>query len=295
MLLCWLPFSHIYARTVDSTRASSPGCTLCLAESAETVVANLAEIQPTHFSCVPRFYEKVLAAVASPDPAVTGAAAAADLRPAHRWLGVGGAPAAAGRSSRRCATPGCRSCRATASPKARRSSASTRMDHYKPRTVGPAMPGVEVKIAPDGEVLTRGPHVMKGYWNKPAGDRRGHPRRLALHRRPRLARRRRLPQITGRKKELLVLSNGKKVVPTYIEGLLVADECIDQAVVYGEGRNFLTALHRAALGQPPQGARRRRPWDGERRKPGHGARRGRRVPAKRVNRAAGRLSPATSR
>ena len=48
--------------------------------------------------------------------------------------------------------------------------------------------------------------------------------------------------ITGRKKELLVLSNGKKVVPTYIEGLLVADECIDQAVVYGEGRNFLTAL-----------------------------------------------------
>ena len=48
--------------------------------------------------------------------------------------------------------------------------------------------------------------------------------------------------ITGRKKELLVLSNGKKVTPTQIEGLLVADDCIDQAVVYGEGRHFLTAL-----------------------------------------------------
>src|SRR5205807_2388114 len=48
--------------------------------------------------------------------------------------------------------------------------------------------------------------------------------------------------ITGRKKELLVLSNGQKVVPTFIEGLLVADECIDQAVVHGEGRNCLTAL-----------------------------------------------------
>src|SRR5207249_4272000 len=48
--------------------------------------------------------------------------------------------------------------------------------------------------------------------------------------------------ITGRKKDLMVLSNGKKVVPTYIEGLLVADECIDQAAVYGEGRHFLTAL-----------------------------------------------------
>ena len=40
----------------------------------------------------------------------------------------------------------------------------------------------------------------------------------------------------------MVLSSGKKVVPPYIEGLLVADPCIDQAVVFGEGRNFLTAL-----------------------------------------------------
>ena len=48
--------------------------------------------------------------------------------------------------------------------------------------------------------------------------------------------------ITGRKKDLLVLSSGKKLVPNHIEGLLLADPCIDQAVVYGEGRNFLTAL-----------------------------------------------------
>jgi long-chain acyl-CoA synthetase len=64
-------------------------------------------------------------------------------------------------------------------------------------------------------------------------------------------------KITGRKKELLVLSNGKKVVPSFIEGLLQTDPCIDQAVVCGEGRNYLTALivpHwdnvRAALGIP---------------------------------------------
>src|SRR5262249_5758117 len=46
----------------------------------------------------------------------------------------------------------------------------------------------------------------------------------------------------GRKKELLVLSNGKKVVPSFIEGLMIADPCVDQAVVCGEARNFLTAL-----------------------------------------------------
>src|SRR5262249_23538800 len=48
--------------------------------------------------------------------------------------------------------------------------------------------------------------------------------------------------ITGRKKELMVLSSGKKVVPPHIEGLLCADPVIDQVMVCGEGRNFLTAL-----------------------------------------------------
>jgi long-chain acyl-CoA synthetase len=83
---------------------------------------------------------------------------------------------------------------------------------------------------------------MKGYWNDPAAtadalrdawlhtgdlgaiDPDGHLR------------------ITGRKKELLVLSSGKKVVPSHIEGLLLGDPCIDQAVVCGEGHSFLTAL-----------------------------------------------------
>src|SRR5439155_12022818 len=48
VLLAWLPFSHIYARTVDHYLAILEGTPLCLAESAETVVQNLAEIQPTH-------------------------------------------------------------------------------------------------------------------------------------------------------------------------------------------------------------------------------------------------------
>src|SRR5262249_51600572 len=97
-------------------------------------------------------------------------------------------------------------------------------------------------IAPDGEVLSRGPHIMKGYWNNPeataeairdgwlyTGDLGEIDSDGYL-------------SITGRKKELMVLSNGKKLVPPYIEGLLLSDDCIDQAVICGEGRNFLTAL-----------------------------------------------------
>jgi long-chain acyl-CoA synthetase len=114
--------------------------------------------------------------------------------------------------------------------------------HHKLGTVGRPIPGVEVRIAPDGEVLTRGPHVMKGYWNNPqataeairdgwlyTGDLGAMDEDGYL-------------SITGRKKELLVMSNGKKVVPSHLEGLLQSDPCIEQAVICGEGRNFLTAL-----------------------------------------------------
>jgi long-chain acyl-CoA synthetase len=104
------------------------------------------------------------------------------------------------------------------------------------------VPGVEVKIAADGEILTRGPHVMKGYWKNPEATadtiRDGwlHSGDLGkLDAEGYLS-------ITGRKKEMRVLSNGKKLVPANLEGLLVSDDCIDQAMVCGEGRNFLTAL-----------------------------------------------------
>src|SRR5262249_2869987 len=94
----------------------------------------------------------------------------------------------------------------------------------------------------ESEVLTRGPHVMKGYWNNPEATaealqegwlRTGDLGELDADG---------YLKITGRKKELLVLSNGKKVVPNFIEGLLLGDSCIDQAMVGGEGRKFLTAL-----------------------------------------------------
>lgn len=129
-------------------------------------------------------------------------------------------------------------------------------DAYKLETVGRPLPGVEVKIAADGEILTRGPHVMKGYWKNPQATAEAirdgwfHTGDLGELDADGFL------KITGRKKELLVLSNGKKVAPSFIEGLLQADPCIDQAVVCGEGRNYLTALivpHwanvRAALGQ----------------------------------------------
>src|SRR5262245_39472954 len=90
LLLSWLPYSHIYARTVDHYRGIAAGVPLALAESAETLVVNLAEVQPTHMNSVPRFYEKVHGHVAGRDDA------ARKLRdifgPRIKFLSSGGAP-----------------------------------------------------------------------------------------------------------------------------------------------------------------------------------------------------------
>lgn len=110
-------------------------------------------------------------------------------------------------------------------------------------TVGEPMPDVEVKIAEDGEILTRGPHVMKGYFKDPertaeaideagwfhTGDigeftGEGHLR------------------ITDRKKDLFKLSTGKYVMPQPIENRLTTNPLIEQTVVVGSGFNYCTAL-----------------------------------------------------
>ena len=199
LVLNWLPFTHIYARTVDHYICMAAGTPVALAESAETLVQNLDEVQPTHFASVPRFYEKVLTSAARPIPR-------------RRADGCG---ACSARASTGCRPAG-RRCRR---PIARAYHAAGLLvlqgygltetspiitfnckDHYKLDTVGRPLPGVEVRIAPDGEVLTRGPHVMKGYWNDAGGDGGGDPRRLAAHRRPRRTRRRRLSAHHGPQK-----------------------------------------------------------------------------------------------
>jgi long-chain acyl-CoA synthetase len=241
VILGWLPLSHIYARTVDHYQQLAAGLPLCLAESAETLVRDLGEVRPTHMNAVPRFYEKVLTAVASDDAEKTARCLRRVFGPRIDWLNSGGAPLPPpiAEAYHRAGLVLLQGYGLTESSPV---ISFNRKENFKLNTVGPPLPGVEVAIAPDGEVLSRGPHIMKGYWNNPGAtaealrdgwlhtgdlgelDADGHLR------------------ITGRKKELLVLSNGKKVVPPFIEGLLLADPCIDQAVVCGEGRSYLTAL-----------------------------------------------------
>src|SRR6185503_19019674 len=120
--------------------------------------------------------------------------------------------------------------------------AFNRAENHKFGTVGPPMPGCEVKLAADGEILVRSEMMFSGYYKAPeqtaeifrdgwllTGDIGELDQEGFL-------------RITGRKKELIVTSTGKKVSPALIENMLKEHHLISHALVYAEARSYLVAL-----------------------------------------------------
>ena len=117
--------------------------------------------------------------------------------------------------------------------------------HAKTRigTVGQPLARIQVETAPDGELLLRGPNIMKGYYKLEADTKEAIDENGWLHTgdiakidvEGYIA-------ITDRKKEIIVLSGGKNVSPAYVESKLVGDKFISQACVVGDRRKHLAAL-----------------------------------------------------
>lgn len=120
--------------------------------------------------------------------------------------------------------------------------AANRPNDYKFGTVGKVMPGVEVKIAKDGEILACGPNIMKGYYkNKKETDesiKNGwlHTGDIGVFDAEGFL------IITDRKKHLFKTTTGKYIAPTPIENMFLASKYIDQFVLIGDRRMFLSAL-----------------------------------------------------
>jgi len=117
-----------------------------------------------------------------------------------------------------------------------------RLEGNVPESVGMPLDNVEVRVAADGELLARGPSVMKGYWNKPEASAKSLDREDWLHTGDLAEIREGRIFIRGRLKDVLVLSNGEKLPPQDVELAILGDGVFEQGILIGEGRPFLTLV-----------------------------------------------------
>jgi len=232
----YLPFCHVAERISGLYNRLYAGASAYFVDDLARLGEYMMEVKPTVFASLPRFFEKIHARIVA-----DGSTRVKDYFGGRvRLLTSGGAPlplevaeffAAAG-------LPILQAYGLTENVCV----AFNRPDHYKFGTVGPPMPGCEVRIAEDKEILVRSEMMFSGYYKAPeetaqmfadgwllTGDLGEFDEVGFL-------------KIIGRKKELIVTSTGKKVAPALLENMLKEHHVISQAMVYGEGRSFLVAL-----------------------------------------------------
>ena len=273
--LSFLPLSHVFERMGGLYCMLLGGCTIAFAESMDTLAQNMLEVRPTILLSVPRVYEKVYARVLDTahskgrislaifhwaenvamsrarGGAKGWAYAVADrlvfrkLRERFggciRFMISGGAPLSTELALffHGAGLPVLEGYGLTETAPIL---AVNTPEHFRPGSVGKPLPDVEISIAEDGEILARGPNVMKGYYNRPeataqalaggwfhTGDIGQFDADGFLY-------------ITDRKKDLIVTAGGKKVPPQPIENSLKSDRFISEAVVLGDRRPYLIAL-----------------------------------------------------
>ncbi len=280
-VVSYLPLSHIAEQVVSLHGPMRAGACTWFAESLEQLGENLREARPQVFFAVPRVWEKIqsrIEAAGAAAPALQRWIAAWARR---RGLAGGYADQAGSRRPalyglaeklvfakvrRRLGLERARLCASSAAPIGRDTlelflslgipiyevygmtectgpTTISLPGRYRTGRAGFAIPGTGLRIADDGEVLMRGPHVFLGYFKDPAAtaetlDGEGwlHSGDIGELDGDGFLR------ITDRKKELIITSGGKNVAPQPLEGKLKAIPAVAHAVVVGDRRNYVAAL-----------------------------------------------------
>lgn len=283
ILLSFLPLSHSYERLAGYYTAMACGTTIAYAESIDTLRDNLIEVRPTIVTTVPRLFERlynrimkqmseeskikqtifnwainvgktyryskrknVIAPGLSLQHKIADKLVFKKIR--ERTGGrikffVSGGAALAAELGEFFDAIGIVVIEGYGMTEASPVICANLEQKYKFGTVGPPLPGVQVKIAEDGEILAKGPNVMRGYWKNPEATKEAIDKDGWLHTGD-------IGQfdsdgflkITDRKKHLFVSSGGKNIAPQHIEGLFLQSSFIEQVVLIGDGRMYLTAL-----------------------------------------------------
>lgn len=282
IFLSFLPLSHLYERVAGHYCPMWKGAAIAYAESLETVKENILEIKPTVIVAVPRFYEKILLGIRNAILSSSWFSRSLGLfaldygqhflsdanrqkKFAHklvynlfniivykkirqklggniRYLISGGAPLPT-TVFYFFAALGYPIIEGYGLTETHLIVTLTPYGQNRPGSCGKPIPGIELKIAWDGEILVKGPTVMAGYYNKPeqtaeAIDPEGwfHTGDIGYLDQDQFL------YITGRKKHIIITSGGKNIVPGPVEDALKTSPYIIDAVLIGNQRKFPMAL-----------------------------------------------------
>jgi long-chain acyl-CoA synthetase len=282
IFLSFLPLCHIFERMGGYYTAFSTGGTICYAESIETVAQNMLEVRPTILTTVPRLFERIHSKIlknvdSQPESKQKIFHWAIDIGKKYarakkegvfalhlsiqykiadklvfsklrakmggrlRFFISGGA-ALSKDLGEFFEAMGIIIIEGYGLTESSPVISANRLDEYRFGSVGKPVPGVEVKIGNDGEILARGPNIMLGYYknkketSEVLKDGWLHTGDIGTFDKDGFL------VITDRKKHLFKTSAGKYIAPTPIENIFLSSKYIDQFILVGDRRMFLSAL-----------------------------------------------------
>jgi long-chain acyl-CoA synthetase len=274
----FLPLAHAFAKLIQFVTLDLGGAIAYWEKDAKKIIPNLTEVRPTYFPSVPRMFEKIytLATSAADDPEKMKQAVALGLK--VRLAEQNGdavsdeeraafeqADEALYKNVRALFGGRIRQCVTGAAPIAKEIleffyacgvpvmegygmtetstvATSNTPESFRFGSVGRPLPGVEAKIADDGELLLKGANIFQGYYKNPEAtsetlvDGWLHTGDLGWIDEDGFV------YITGRKKDIIITAGGKNITPANLENGLKQNRWISQAVVVGDRRPYLVAL-----------------------------------------------------